>query len=318
MNYVTDTARRTKTRYTNSTPSESGSSTSASNPSTSGSSSLSSATNTPRNVSETNQENSLDKIMNEFRIGDKKSNIMQLNMTEYFSNDPITRVASLLEQSNNLSNKTYRLNFDPVQEITLKKMVGEDMLNKRLIIEEHDFFKGILLLNYYCSVIAKSYDVVDSLYSFAVQLERVDRSKDPIIKDVIEHVFQDSFKKNIFVGDYVERGTRAAYNSMKQDINLSGVQFIKVSPIYSGAAKIINDTLTNLEPNLLTIESRADLNALIFIDAIYPYIMSDSNLPQVNRLLEKKDFLNASITALQIASKNYYTEHIDKRIRRAL
>jgi hypothetical protein len=258
--------------------------------------------------------NSLDSIMNEFRIGDKKSNIMQLNMNEYFPNNPTIRIASLLEQSNNLSNKTYRLNFDPIQEIVLKKMIGDDMLNKRLIIEEHDFFKGIFLLNYYCSVIAKSYDVVDSLYSYAKQLERIDKSKDPVMKDVIEYVLQDSLKKSIFVGKYVERGTNSAYNSMKQNINLSGVQFITVSPIYSGAAKIIEDTLTNLESSVLNIESRADLNALIFTDALYPYIQNDSNFNKVTNLLEKKDFLHASITALQIASKNYYTEHIDTKL----
>jgi len=248
-------------------------------------------------------------------VGDKKSNIIQLNINTYFPNDPATRIASLLEQSNNYSNKTYRMNFDPVQEIVLKKMIGEEVLNKRLIIEEHDFFKGIFFLNYYCSVIAKSYDVIDSLYDYAKQLERVDKHKDPVIADVVEKVLQNSFKKNIFVSDHAERGTREAYNSMKQNINLSGAQFVKPSPVYSSAAQIIKNTVNNLEQNLSTIESRADLNALVFTDAIYPYIRTDSNLPMVNNLLEKKDFLNASITALQIASKKYYADHIDKKIR---
>jgi len=275
----------------------------------------SNANNTTNTANNTNiNNNSLDSIMNEFRVGDKKSNIMQLNMNEYFPNNQVTRIASLLEQSNNLSNKTYRLNFDPIQEIVLKKMVGEDMLNKRLIIEENDFFKGIFLLNYYCSIIAKNYDVVDSLYSYAKHLERIDRSKDPVMKDVVDYVLQDSIRKSIFVGKYVERSTVAAYNSMKQDINLSGVQFMTVSPIYTGAAQIIKNTLTNLESNLFKIDSRADLNALIFTDALYPYIQNDSNFNKVNALLEKKDFLHASITALQIASKGYYAEHIDTKL----
>ncbi len=278
---------------------------------------MSAVANNSNNAASSNNSNSagLDKIMAEFRVGDKQSNIMQLNMYTYFPNDPKTKIASLLEQSNNLSNKVYRLNFDPVQEIILKKMVGVQTLDKRLIIEEHDFFKGIFLLNYYCTVIAKNYDVIDSLYAFALQIEKIDRHKDPVIKDVVEYILQDSFKKNIFVGNYFERGTRAAYDSLKQPIDLSGTQFIQVSPIYSTAAGIINDTLTNLPYNVLSIESRADLSALIFTDALYPYIRTDPSISSVNLMLEKKDFLNASISALKIASKNYYNENIDKKLK---
>jgi hypothetical protein len=257
----------------------------------------------------------LEKIMKEFRIGDKKSNLMQLNMNDYFPNDCITKIASLLEQSDNISNKTYRVNFDPVQEIVLKKMVGEPMLNKRLIIEEHDFFKGIFVLNYYCSIVSKNYDVADSLYKFAVQLEKKDKSKDPVMQDVIEHILQNSLQTTALLDNYSERSIKAGYNSMKHVVDLSGARFTRVSPIYTGAAKIIKDSVTNLERYLSKIDSRADLDALIFTDALYPYILEDQNLPYVDALLEKKDFLKASVSALQIASKRYYADHIDTKLR---
>ncbi|MGV8087384.1 MAG: hypothetical protein ACP5N1_07165 [Candidatus Woesearchaeota archaeon] len=260
----------------------------------------------------------LEDIMNEFRVGDKKSNIIQIDTNQYFQNDPVVRIATLLEQSNNLSNKIYRLNFDPVQEIVLKKMVGEDMLNKRLIIEANDFFKGLLTLNYYCSVIAKSYDVVDSLHDYALKLERLDRSRDPLIKDVVEYILMDSFKKNIFVGDNIDRSAKSAYISLKRNVDLSGVKFTRVSPIYTSAANIIKDTVPNLYSNVSLIDSRIDLNALVFIDTIYPYIRDDNNLSKITSLLVNKDFLNASINALQIASKKYYNDHIDKKIRGGL
>jgi hypothetical protein len=148
-----------------------------------------------------------------------------------------------------------------------------------------------------------------------VQLERVDKHKDPLLKDVIDYVLQNSFKKNIFINDHVEKGTSEAYTSMKQEINLSGTQYIKMSPIYTGAAQIIKDSVNNYGQNLIAIESRADLSALIFTDALYPYIQHDSNVQLVNTNLKNKDFLNASIYALQIASKGYYIDHIDKKLR---
>ena len=258
----------------------------------------------------------LEQIMQTMRVGDKKSNLVDVDMNLYFRKDPAGMIAYLLEQSNNISGKIYRINFDPVQEILLKKMITNEFLDKRIIIEEQDFFKGTIALDYYCSAIAGNYEILDEMYKFAKALEKKDRKLDPKIEDVKNFMMEDLLQKNILLSDGYESGFRRKYARLNEDVDLENAHLRKPSPIYLGVAKIIVGCVDNLQDYLGKISSRIDIKALVFTDSIYSLIDADEHFYSVRKYLDRGNFKDASMAALKIASKNYYNKRMEEKLRR--
>ena len=259
----------------------------------------------------------LDDIMNIMREGEKRSNIITADINRYYPFDSSKVIGNILSKIPNVSNKEYRLNFDPAQEIIIRKLITPQMLEKRLIVEAQDFFKAMISVDYYCSTIARSYSLVDDLYAFAQELERKDRRLDPKIDQITKYIVTHSLRE-VQVDDMTSRfgAWRRTYNQLNNTVNSSYNNLAGTNPLYLESGKLISSCMINVSEYVSKATGQQDIKALIFIDSLYSKTPSRELSAMINVQLQEGDFLKASLLAIQGASKKYYDDQFNKSLDR--
>lgn len=257
----------------------------------------------------------LEDIMNNMRKGDARSNIQEINLNENFPAKYDLYIGNILSQSSDISNKKFRINFDPIQQLMMRRMITNDFLNKRLIVAVDDFFKSMIGVDYYCSTIANSYDIIDELYDLAKRLEEREATLDPDMNDIntytSQHFLRSSQTRN---SDSLIRTSRRRYNSTAQEINSDKSILSGRSPVYYEAGKLIDDCIHELREYIFNAKSVQDFKALIFTDSLYTHVQDNRIKQGIIKQLDNGDYLKASIVAIQGAAKETYDSQFNDLI----
>lgn len=254
-------------------------------------------------------ELNLDEIMSDLRKRTVTSNIIDIELKNYLPKTTEKYLSYLIEKLPNTSNKQYVLNFDPAENIVLNKFVSDDMLNKKFNVEENDFFKAVIAVDYYCDIMARSYSVVDSMYSFAKELEKSNPDLDPRMDSLVELLIEDSFKNNLSSNLVARIGAmRRVYNSKNNASEFHYTNVYKPNPIIKEAGKLISNSVNNLQDYIFSTKGNQDVKALIFTDSLYLNVHNQEIKDSIKTKLDESDFLKASILALQGSSKKYFDE----------
>jgi len=243
----------------------------------------------------------LSDIISGIKSSYQRSNIQDLNLENMLEIRPEVKIGYLLQNMESESTKNYIFNFDPVQTLFLNKLVNENVLDKRIIIKAEDFFKGIVFIDYFTSIICNETGLIDDLYDFAKKLEHQNQELDPELDFITKYASTYYLHHNTkFSFSEVRSKSLERYQRKNKKYEPEFIVTRKVSAIYEGLGSMVYDLANNNVikqelPNMLYLY---DIKAALFVDAILDNIQSDEFKEKILEKFSKKDYYNASILAI--------------------
>jgi len=263
-------------------------------------------------------------IISGIRSSYQRSNIRDLNLDELIEVKPETRLGYVLQHLEPESQKDYAMNFDPVQNIFLDKLVSQTVLEKRIIIDGNDFFKGIIFLDYFTSVVCNDYGILDELYDIAKQLEQMDQFLDPDLNLIaryagMHYLYHEGRKLTA-----TTRGPRTRFNRRNKTVEVSYPNLKKVSPTYEAAARIALDLVDNeaIQHRLANLTHLSEIKAAIFTDALVGCLSNQNAIAGIMHKVAEGEYFQASMLAIDSMSHGVsrtsiqeYIQHMRQRRR---
>jgi hypothetical protein len=227
-------------------------------------------------------------------------------------------IGTILKNSPELHNLEYEVGFSIYVNTFVKRMVSDKLFDseKGVRIHSDDFYKGSVFLDYFCDVIEGNYMVRDNLVTISKKLRELEK-KEKIDKGIsylnLESVIGE-------VGLYAKEHDADYYtqaSTLKQIIEryarehkpLEPSQSIKADPYYEALGLMIYDMVSDENKHLLVDTScRVELKALVFADSIAGYLKKKENAAQINTILGQKEFLKASLGAIEFLAQEITME----------
>ncbi len=257
----------------------------------------------------------LTSIMDDLKQGQRRSNLEDLKLER--APTPEQAVGYMLMRSPNESNRDYRYNFDPLENLYMKKLVSERVLENRIIMDADDYFKGIVFLDYYANVIRGSTSFLSDMYEIAQQLEGLRQDLDPDLKLIVTYTsisyisqFQMPMRSQNTTSSAIRR-----HESLNTIISDPYISLREIDPTYSSLASMVcsqfqDERIKGMIPNAT---GAYDLKALMFTDALLPYIESKE---LVYHRLEINEYAKAAMRALALAAKELSYDTMNEYIER--
>ena len=245
----------------------------------------------------------VDAILKGIRTSYQKTNMQDVRLDEVLQATPETKIGYLLQNMEPESTKEYSINFDPIQVLYLEKLVSQNVVEKRLIMESRDFFKGIVFVDYYTNIIANNCEVIDELYQLAQELERRDANLDPDLNMVIHHIGMHEFTRTVKNKGPI-RGARQRYQRKNKHVAPHYVMLKKISPVYEALGAMVLEQIQNetIKGKLPDMEYLYDIKAAIFIDTVCNFL-DDPDKEELIAKIAEGDYYDASLLAMVLTCK---------------
>jgi hypothetical protein len=225
-------------------------------------------------------------------------------------NEVIQKIGYFLRNVANEHNKEYVHGYQMHHNTIMQKLIPTSIIETDLEISEDNYFKSLLFLDYMTNIISADNKIMENLSKIQKYIPRTDKM--PITLDLIVletglHMKEDEhLLDKEAVSKIQERYTK---RNQKPNASLSDK---KPDQYYQGVAKMICDIVSDEnKQELLRVEGKNDLRALIFTDSILSYLKgSESRTKGIKSL--KTDFLTSSITTLQELGKEVSVKELEK------
>jgi len=281
----------------------------------------------------------LEQIISGIKTSYNRSNLRDVDMEALASKrTPEQKLGCLLQAAPEESNNQYRINFDPMQNTFLNKLVSGSVIGKKINIDAKDFFKGVIFLDYLTNVIFGDYAVIDEVYQLAKELEKVDKNLDPTLKLIVKysgmHYFQQ-FRKEIILKDLINvedknkgdigRRYRAGHrrtnyqkdaSENRSEYGAYSATLCQVSPIYESIGSKIYSFLTNdtVKEKICEAKSTYEVKAAVFVDSILEVLTDTEMRTEVEATIKKGDYYKSSMLAIASLSKEVNTAAFDNYV----
>jgi hypothetical protein len=223
-------------------------------------------------------------------------------------NEVIQKIGYFLRNVANEHNKEYVHGYQMHHNTIMQKLIPTSIIETDLEISEDNYFKSLLFLDYMTNIISADNKIMENLSKIQKCMPKTDKiGIDLIVLEAGLHTKEDEhLLDKEAVSKIQERYTK---RNQKPNASLSDK---KPDLYYQGVAKIICDMFSDEnKQELLRVEGKNDLRALIFTDSILSYLKgSESRTKGIKSL--KTDFLTSSITALQELGKEVSVKELEK------
>ncbi len=260
----------------------------------------------------------LNQIIAGIRSSYDKTNMRDLDLEDMLEIKPEQKVGYLLQNMEPESSKEYAINFDPVETLFLDNLVSEHTLNKRIIMDSEDFFRGIVFLDYLSNIVLNSTRIIDDLYEIAKDLERRDQDLDPDLGLVVRYSGMYYLYQS---GREMARqrrlhGSRERYNQKNKAYEPEYVILRKISPVYESLGSMVcslpkEDAIKEKLPDMLYLY---DIKASIFIDSIVKVMEEQGEKDKIMERFNRGEIYEASIDAISALSKEITSGTFDNYV----
>jgi hypothetical protein len=254
-------------------------------------------------------------ILNGIRESYYHTNIRDVDLEAVLDARPEVRIGYLLQNMENESSKQFRINFDPVENLFLNKLVNEDVFEHRVNLKAQDFFKGIVFLDYLSTIILDDFDVIDEVDQIARELEHRDKYLDPdlglVAKIGAMHYLSQAGRRLIR-----QRGTEAAlerYQSKNKNYEPEYVILRKISPAYEALGAMVHGLVQTpeIQEQLPYMTYLYDIKAALFTDTVLCILTEEPQKQAVLSAVSKGKYYEASILAITSLSKEVTVDTLD-------
>jgi hypothetical protein len=261
----------------------------------------------------------LQNIIKGIRSSYQKTNIVDVNLEDLIKVSPQEKIGFCLNSLPNESNKKYAINFDPVETTYLDKLISEQTLNKRIIVDKKDFFKTIVFLDYFVNILSNETGLLDELYTLAKDLERKHEDLDPDLGLIVRYagMYYVSQQRKNWVTDNSETTGSERFRTKNKKVGSDYQTQLNISPVYEAVGSMVYDLVNNpvLKQEVPKLQTLYDLKAAIFIDSVLDQIQTDEIKEKIVKKVQDGSYYKASHIAMISLSKEVSDDGIKQYIK---
>ncbi len=228
------------------------------------------------------------------------------------------RIGTIVKNLPNLHNTEYTAGINLHTTTLFQKMISKGVLEKELRIKSVDYCKALIFLNYFTEVLENNYTSCDNLSTISKVLregneeELADSEIDPQempwylgIRTVVAEVALSAKEKGKEHYSKTEKDNiEKRYNERNHYVDFSSQSIKKSEPYYKAIGQMLLDIAgKDAEKHLENTSSKVELEAIIFTSIISGILKDASCKSKVDDELQKKNYLCASILAIESLSQ---------------
>lgn len=235
--------------------------------------------------------------------------------------DLAEQIGILLKNMPNLHDIEFKIGFSIHENTFLQKLVSSSNIDKGVRIKSGAFHKGLLFIDYFCTVLDNDFGVCDNLVTISKKFRDAERKK----KEDKGASYLDFGLVVLEVGLYSKEKGDSYYAGCKDEIktrymsepaiDINSDSLRKIEPYYGAIGAMVVDLVSDeRKPFLGDARNRLQLNALVFTDCVLGWLKDQNYVQQVKDELQKKEYLQASLTALKALTKEASIEEMKQFI----
>ncbi len=259
------------------------------------------------------QDALLESLIGGIRESYKKTNITQIDLSIIPFN-PEKRIGQILQSSPNLSNKEFVLSFDPIETIFLQKLITEQTLAQRVVMEKEDYLEGIAYLDFLTTFALRDQTIFSKIMSLDQRLERLNDSMGVNLEICTMYVAMNYATQMIH--GQKRPASKKTFQQDNNAIQIPNANLRPINPAYLELGRIIHQMLSTPEAKdqITNIKGRADLKALIFTDINTRYIKDEKEKTKITQRLSRGDFYNAGLRSLYALASEVNQKSVDNAV----
>ena len=224
--------------------------------------------------------------------------------------DLATRVGTLVKNLPELHDVEYKVGFNLHENTFFQRIVSKELLKKGVRVQPLDYFKALVFLDYFTGIIEDNHKVCDNLVAISKALRKDEKeageNRGASYLNLSTVIAETGLYAKEKQDDLDVDAVKSRYNSQPA-VDFDSAK--KPDPYYKAMGAMVS-ALVQRKELLENIASRADLGAVVFTDAVLGILKDPNYQSKVNEALAKKDYLNASLIALEGLSKEVSLEDI--------
>ena len=229
------------------------------------------------------------------------------------------RVGTLVKNLPELHDLEYKVGFNLHENTYFQKLISKEVMEKGVRVTPRSYFKAIMFLTYFTSVIEGDYKVCDDLVTLSKTLRAEEREagKDGVASylglDVVVAEAGLCAKEKKIGSDKVDvLVAKSRYDNQATPIDFDSGALRPIEPYYEGIGQMVCDLVSEERRELLMhVNSRAELEALVFTDCVLGLLKDATYRAKAEELLKKRDYLTASLIAIEGLRKEMTLSRMD-------
>ena len=257
----------------------------------------------------------LESIIGGIKESYKTTNIVEVDLSGVpFS--PEKRIGHILLAAQNISNREFALNFDPVETIYLQKLITEPTLNQRVVLEKDDYLQGMLYLDFLTTFISRDAGVFERLAGLDQRIERVNPSMGINLEICVKFVAMNYAAQSLH-GRKTRPISKRTFEQDNSELQIQNPDLRRLNPVYFELGKIVYQMLElpETKEQVASLGGRADLKALVFTDTNLRYIKDQAEKEKVIKRLSRGDFYNAALRSMYALASEVNQRAVDGAIK---
>ncbi len=194
----------------------------------------------------------------------------------------------------------YRFMFDITANTFLQKLIPKKLMDRKLNINKGEYFKSLLILDYFVSVVSNDYKVIDNI--------------DIIYRELIKKDPNANLRLDLILGEIAlyskEYKILKNKKEIKKRFKISGkcsCNIKDLDPYYEAIGFMLLDNI-KIKDIAVNVSNKIEYKAAVFFDAILGNIKGTDIMNDI----KKGNYFEASIRALNEYSKNISIDDIEK------
>jgi hypothetical protein len=248
-----------------------------------------------------------DEIIAGMLEGYKRSNLRELSLSE--KEDIGKRIGMILKDSPNRHSFWSSTRYDPIQIEFLRKMVSEDILEKKVRLIKKDYFKTVIYLDFFTRFVVGDNDILDEMNRRTTELERIDSFLDPNLELCIRCCSLE------YMADYGPLANNDRRRNQYMDCTQVFTEYPSlrsIDPMYETVGRLILEqfNIDKVKERLSKVSDVNDLAAMLFIDinlSLYKNEVNESYYGRIENeivdLIDSEDYLNAAHYSMDVVAK---------------
>lgn len=210
------------------------------------------------------------------------------------------QIGKILKNTPELHDTEYEVGFNMHTNTFFRKMVSKEVIDKGVRMGSDDFYKGLVVLNYYCTILQNDYSVCDNLVKISKTLRK--HEKDMGKDEMLSYLTLDMLTSEL--GLYAQEnnnssGLKAIESRYSSFGNIKTGDLKEADPYYQSISQMAYDLSSpTLSKYFTGAKSRSDIESVVFCDALWKNIKDEKIKVSIDEELKKEEYLKASMIAL--------------------
>lgn len=257
----------------------------------------------------------LERIIGGIKESYKTTNIAEVDLSR-IAFSPEKRIGQILLAAQNLSNREFALNFDPVETIYLQKLITEQALNQRVVLEKDDYLQGMLYLDFLTTFISRDAGIFEKLIGLDQRVERINPSMGINLEICVKFVAM-SYAAQALHGRKTRPVSKRTFEQDNSELQIQNQNLRRLNPVYFELGKIVYQMLElpETKAQVANIKGREDLRALVFTDTNLRYIRDESEKEKITKRLSRGDFYNAALRSIYALASEVNQRAVDNAVK---